>query len=120
MIYLLLLIGVVLNAFASLFIKAGMNKIGAFSFDFSSLFYTSFKVAGNPFFLLGVLCYILSLGIWVLVLSRMEVSVAYPMVSLGYVINALLAYIWLGEEFSLVRMAGILVICIGVALVARN
>ncbi len=120
MIYLLLLVGVALNAFASLFIKAGMNKIGAFSFDFSSLFYTSFKVAGNPFFLLGLACYIISLAIWVLVLSRLEVTVAYPMVSLGYVINAVLAYFWLGEDLSVMRIAGILVICLGVALVARN
>jgi multidrug transporter EmrE-like cation transporter len=120
MIYILLLIGVVLNAFASLFIKAGMNKLGAFSFDVPSLFHMGFKVALSPFFLLGLSCYVISLMIWVLVLSRLPVSVAYPMVSIGYVINAFLAYLWLGEDLSLMRVVGIMIICIGVFFLARN
>jgi multidrug transporter EmrE-like cation transporter len=120
MIYVLLLAGIILNALASLFIKAGMNKIGEFSFGFHSLFNIAFKVAASPFFLLGLACYVVSLVIWVLVLSRLEVSIAYPMVSIGYVINAVLAYMWLGEDLSLVRIIGIIVICGGVVLVARN
>jgi multidrug transporter EmrE-like cation transporter len=120
MIYVLLLIGVFLNAFASLFIKAGMNKLGEFSFGLNSLFHMAFKVAASPFFLLGLACYVISLVIWVLVLSRLPVSVAYPMVSIGYVINAFLAYMWLGEDLSLVRILGIMIICAGVFLVAKN
>ncbi len=120
MVYLLLLVGIIFNALASLFIKAGMNKIGGFAFNFHSVIPIAFKVACSPFFLLGLTCYILSLGLWVLVLSRLEVSVAYPMVSLGYVMNAVLAYFYLGEGLSLIRILGILVICAGVVLIAKN
>ena len=120
MVYLLLFIGVILNAFASLSIKAGMNRIGEFSFGLNSLFHIAFKVALSPFFLLGLACYVISLAIWVLVLSRLEVTVAYPMISIGYVINAILAYFWLGEDLSLIRILGILVICFGVVLITRN
>lgn len=120
MVYVLLFIGIILNALASLFIKAGMNKIGEFSFSLGSLSHIAFKVAISPFFLLGLACYVVSLLIWVLVLSRLEVSMAYPMVSIGYVINAVLAYVWLGEDLSLVRVLGIVVICFGVVLITRN
>jgi multidrug transporter EmrE-like cation transporter len=53
-------------------------------------------------------------------LSRVPVSIAYPMLSIGYVINAVVAYYWLGETVSLMRMAGIGIIVLGVFVVARS
>jgi len=62
----------------------------------------------------------LSLVLWVLALSRTEVSVMYPMVSIGFALNALLAWWLLGEALNAQRLIGIAVIMLGVWLVARS
>jgi multidrug transporter EmrE-like cation transporter len=58
--------------------------------------------------------------VWILALSRVEVSIAYPMLSIGYVINAALAWWLFGEAVGMQRLAGIGVIIIGVIIVARS
>jgi drug/metabolite transporter (DMT)-like permease len=60
------------------------------------------------------------LALWLAVLSRTEVSVAYPMLSLGYLLAAALSFFYLGETTGIARLAGIVLICAGVFLVART
>ena len=74
----------------------------------------------NPPIIAGLVCYAISVVVWILALSRVEVSVAYPMLSVGYVLNALAAWWLFGENLSAARIAGIGVILIGVWLVART
>ena len=59
-------------------------------------------------------------ALWILALAKTPVSIAYPMVSLGFALNALLAWWLLGEAVTAMRMAGIGVIIVGVFLVARS
>jgi drug/metabolite transporter (DMT)-like permease len=61
-----------------------------------------------------------SLVVWVIGLSRADVTMAYPMLSLGYVVTAVLAWMFLGEVISLQRMAALAIIIVGVALLART
>jgi multidrug transporter EmrE-like cation transporter len=68
----------------------------------------------------GLACYVLSVVVWILALARVEVSVAYPMLSIGYVVNAVAAWWLFGENLSGARLAGIGVILVGVWLVART
>ena len=77
-------------------------------------------MAVEPHFIGGVACYGLSLIVWIIGLSRVPVSIAYPMLSLGYVINAVAAHYLLGESVSIVRWLGIGFIVLGVWLVARG
>jgi multidrug transporter EmrE-like cation transporter len=56
----------------------------------------------------------------VVALSKVPVSIAYPMLSIGYVVNAVAAHYLLGEGLSAMRMTGIGVIIVGVFLVARS
>jgi multidrug transporter EmrE-like cation transporter len=63
---------------------------------------------------------VVSVVVWIMALSRVEVSIAYPMLSIGYVVNALAAWYLFGEAVTLTRLAGIGVIIIGVYLVARS
>jgi len=58
--------------------------------------------------------------VWVVALSRVPVSIAYPMLSIGYVVNAIAAWALLGETVTTMRMAGIAVIVVGVFMVARS
>ncbi len=116
----LLMTGVLLNAVAQLLLKASTNSIGHFAFHTDSLVPVAFKFAANPYFLGGMTCYVVSLVVWVMGLSRVDVSIAYPMLSIGYVINAVAAWYLLGEQVSVMRLAGIGIIVLGVFIVARS
>jgi len=61
-----------------------------------------------------------SVGVWLLVLSRVEVSFAYPLLSVGYIVNAVAGYYLFQENLSLTRITGILIICVGVYFVTRS
>lgn len=117
----LVITGVLLNAGAQLLLKAGTNAIGRIRIDhLSAIAPTLLSVGTQPQILLGLLCYIFSVGIWIIALSRVEVSVAYPMLSMGYVVNAVLAWRLFDESLTGHRILGIVVILIGVLLVARS
>ena len=81
---------------------------------------TLVKMATQGYFALGIACYALSVFVWILGLSRVPVSVAYPMLSLGYVINAVAAYYLFGESVTITRWLGIGFIIVGVWLVAKT
>jgi multidrug transporter EmrE-like cation transporter len=49
-----------------------------------------------------------------------QVSIAYPMLSIGYVLNAVAAWYLFGESVSPMRLAGIGIIVVGVYIVARS
>ena len=116
----LLMTGVLLNAGAQLLLKAGTNSIGVFAFSSDNLVPVGWKLATEPHIIGGVGCYVISVIVWILALSRVEVSIAYPMLSIGYVVNALAAWYLFGEAVTLTRLAGIGIIIIGVYIVARS
>ncbi len=116
----LILLGVLLNAGAQILLKSGMDHIGHFSFTWSNFWPITWQIALSPWIWVGIASYVISVVVWLLVLSRVDVSIAYPMISLGYIISAIAAYYFLGESLSLMRITGILVILFGVFLVARS
>jgi len=116
----LILTGVLLNAAAQLLLKAGTNAIGHFDFQLGNVIPIGMKIAGQPFIIGGMACYAVSVLIWIMALSRVPVSIAYPMLSIGYVVNAFVAYYWFGEPLILQKMLGIGVIIIGLVLVANS
>jgi len=116
----LIMLGVMLNAAAQLFLKEGMRRIGHFEFIWANIIPIGFMVAGNLFVLAGLACYVVSVGVWLLVLSRVEVSFAYPLLSVGYIVNAVAGYYLFQENLSLTRITGILIICVGVYFVTRS
>lgn len=116
----LVLAGVLLNAAAQLLLKAGTNAVGPFEFAAANAFPVGMKLACEPHILGGIACYVVSLVVWILALSRVEVSIAYPMLSIGYAVNAVAAYYLFAEAVSPMRLAGIGVIILGVFIVARS
>jgi len=115
-----LLTGVLLNAGAQLLLKAGVKPLGALSVDASTLLATGARVLTQWPILAGLACYVISVGVWLVALSRVEVSLAYPMLSLGYVVNAVAAYWLFGEALGPMRCAGIAIILVGVFVIART
>lgn len=117
---LLVLLGVGLNAAGQLLLKAGTNAVGHFEFHADNLIPVALKLALQPWILGGVVCYGISLVVWIMALSRVPVSIAYPMLSIGYVINAFIAYFWFGEALAMQKMLGIGFIMLGVVLITRS
>lgn len=116
----LIFIDVVLNVAGQLSLKYGMSQLGNFTISLSTLPPVFLKAATNLNVLLGLVCYGLGFLVWLIVLAKAEVSYAYPLISLGYVFTAILARFMFGEAVSFTRMAGIMVTCLGVFLIARS
>jgi drug/metabolite transporter (DMT)-like permease len=112
--------GMLLNAGAQLLLKAGTNALGVVSLGVNDWTRQLGRIALEPHITAGMGCYVVSLFVWIMGLSRVPVSVAYPMVSLGYIINAIAAHYLFGESVTLARWLGIGFIIVGVWLVARS
>ena len=116
----LVMLGVLLNAAAQLLLKAGTNRVGEFAFALDNLGPIGGKLATSPYIAGGLACYVVSVVVWILALSRVPVSVAYPMLSVGYIVNAVAAWYLFGEALGMQKLLGIGFIVVGVFLVARS
>jgi len=116
----LILLDVALNVVGQLSLKFGMSKMGNFSLSLPTITSVFLRAAVNPYIILGVFCYGMGFLVWLIVLAKAEVSYAYPMISLGYVFTAILAYHLLGEHVTVTRFVGILITCLGVFIIARS
>lgn len=116
----LILAGVLLNAGAQLLLKAGTNAIGHIEFSGNGLWAVAPKLMFEPHILAGLACYVISVVLWIGALSRTPVGIAYPMLSIGYIVNALAAWYLFAEALTPTRIAGIAVIIAGVVLITRT
>lgn len=116
----LILTGVFLNAAAQLLLKAGARVLVGIPITLANAGVVLERTALSGPILGGLACYVVSVGVWILALSRVQVSVAYPMLSIGYVVSAVAAWLLFDEQLSAQRMTGIGVIVLGCWLVARS
>ena len=116
----LILTGVLLNALAQLALKASVSDTGIISLDMQSLLSSAGSLASNLWLWLGLICYAISVVIWILALSRVDVSIAYPMLSIGYIVNAVAAWHLFDEPMNLGKVVGIGIIIVGVYVLARS
>jgi drug/metabolite transporter (DMT)-like permease len=115
-----LFLGICLNALAQLLLKAGTNAVGAIHLTAENWFAIGLKLATQLPIIGGLSCYVISVLVWIVGLSRVDVTIAYPLLSLGYVINAIGAWYFLGEVVSTQRILAIGVIIVGVVLLTRS
>jgi drug/metabolite transporter (DMT)-like permease len=112
--------GVLLNALAQLGLKAATRVSGPLIATDSGVVERALRMLVVPSLWYALGAYGLSVVVWLVGLSRVPVSQAYPLLSMGYVINVGLAWWLLGEIPNVQRVAGIGVIVLGVVLVARS
>ncbi len=105
---------VLLSSAAQLAMRRGMSQGGG---DIAGTYMQAFT---SPMVWFGLCLYGISAVLWLWVLSRLDVSLAYPLVSLGFVVTMLLGILWLGEPFSWLRVAGCALIVVGVSLLALD
>lgn len=111
--FLIAMMSVFLTALAQISLRKTMLSVGTFNINAPSITYF-INIVINPWFLLGFSCYVLSICMWMGVLSKVQVSLAYPLSSFGYIIVAVAGYYFLNENLTTFRMGGIALICIGV------
>ena len=116
--YIIMVISIALAIAGQLLMKKGMQSFG--TFPVSQLLSNIIPMFMNPWVFFGFMAFGFSSIFWLVVLSRLELSLVYPMVSVAYVVVALIAYFWMGENVSMLRWAGIFVICFGVFLISRS
>lgn len=115
----LIFAGVMLNAAAQILMKAGTNTIGHFEFSLVNVIPIGWRLATEWHIVTALFCYGISVVVWILALSRVPVSIAFPMLSMAYVVNAVAAKYLLGEDFSVTKLVGMGVIIIGVIIISR-
>lgn len=117
----LILFSVALNASAQLFLRKGMPNVSLVTNQgVLELAQGAIRIVFNPWVFSGLSCYAISIVLWMYVLSKVQVSFAYPFLSVGYVIVVGAAYLLFREPVSVMKLAGIALICAGVVLVARG
>ena len=115
-----LLTGVALNSVAQLGLKTATRTTGVIDGTPDAMWVAGQQLATSLALWIALTCYGLSVAAWIVGLSRVPVSQAYPILSVGYIVTALLAWITLGESVTAARWAGIGLIVVGVLLVARS
>jgi drug/metabolite transporter (DMT)-like permease len=119
----LLLVGacIVTGVAGQMLLKNGMNKIGKID-NFGELFAPQnlSKMLSNIFIILGLCAYALSAIFWMGALSTLDLSFSYPLISLSYVIVAVLAFFVFKENITLIRWGGIFLIIFGSFLISRS
>lgn len=120
MTYVLILFSVCLSAFSQVILRYGMTRpeVAEALAAGSSLPATVVAIGRSPYIIGGLACYGFGAIVWLLVLSRIPVSHAYPFVSLGIVLTALAGVVALGETISLTACLGILLIISGILCIA--
>ena len=114
----LILLAVTLNGVAQLLLKAGTQALGALGVAGAGA--TLMAAAFQPWILLGLACYVISFAVWILALGKVPVSIAYPMLSIGYVFNALAAWWLFNEALTAQKLIGLGIILLGVVVLARS
>jgi multidrug transporter EmrE-like cation transporter len=118
--YLLIFVAVLLGVAGELLLKTGVGHAGGFELTgVQSLLQMIPKTLTNPALLVGFICYGLAALVWLVVLSRFDLSFAYPFLALTYVLVPLGARMFLGEEIPTGRWMGIGIIVVGMIVLAR-
>lgn len=117
--FLLLTLTVFLNTAANLLIKKGALKIILPSFSFSGIIPFILQIATNIFVVVGLMIFAAGFFLWVLVLSKIQVSIAAPLMSISYILITVFAYFFLKEPLTFSKILGILTIILGVYLITR-
>ncbi len=117
--FLMLFFNVLLTVIGQILFKQGMNTVGRVE-KVKDLIPKLTQALFNPYILSGIAIYGFTTLVWLVILSRIKLSIAYPMLSLGYVLSILFSWMIFKEAIPKVRVLGALIICLGVYLVAQG
>jgi len=108
-----------MSSTAHVFLKKGMMTHALSTAKQDGFLGLVFSVGTSPWVIGGMFLHASALVVWLWALNKVDISFAYPFLALGYVLVSSMAWFWLGEELSQVRMLGMAVIIVGIFILAE-
>lgn len=119
-IFLLAISSILLSSIAQITLKLGMSQPSVLQVMGQSALIPLFKVIStNIYVITGLALYFSSAAVWLFVLAKVDVSIAYPFVGIGFIITMLLAYMINGEPLTVMKVAGTIMITTGILLISK-
>jgi multidrug transporter EmrE-like cation transporter len=125
--FLLIIFSVLLGVLGQLSLKHGVTMVSGsgtseilHSLSVRSVLGFLQSAITNMFVVLGFICYAISAASWLVILSRVDLSLAYPLISIGYIVIVILSKYLFDEPVTSLRIAGTLLVCAGVFLLLRS
>lgn len=115
-----LLVSIVCAVVGQVLLKQGMRVMGPVTLDLPGLPALILRLATSPWVVIGMSLYLGGSLFWLTALSRIDLSLAYPFAGLNYVLILIASYVVFGEALNPMRIAGVLLIALGVSLIARS
>ncbi|HEY4696130.1 MAG TPA: hypothetical protein VIH13_04500 [Candidatus Hydromicrobium sp.] len=118
---LLILLSISIAVGGQLLLKVGINRIGIVNFgSLNALKQFFFGVIKSPLVMSGLFLYVISAAIWLIAISVVDLSFAYPFLGFTYVMVLVLSKFILKEDVNPIRWIGALIITIGVVVISRG
>ncbi|HWL24587.1 MAG TPA: SMR family transporter [Ureibacillus sp.] len=114
-----ILLSVFLGSFGQIILKFGANKLGNLSLAWNTIFIDIFRIVKVPEILIGLVLFGSSFLLWIKVLTKSDLSYAYPMVGLGYINVVVFSYILFNEQFTFMKVLGVVLIVLGVVVLNK-
>jgi drug/metabolite transporter (DMT)-like permease len=118
-VYILLGISIITTVLSQLLFKKGMLLVGNVDFSIRNIFFLIKQISINPFLIAGIFLYGISFILWLLVLSKLKLSVVYPITSLNFILVVAMSYFIFSEKLAMPQYGGIALIIIGIILLAK-
>ncbi len=115
-----IMISVLAGATGQILLKKGMSSMGPLTLSLNELWSILWRVGTNLYVIAGLAIYVTGTVFWLMVLSRVELSFAYPFASLSYVVMLIASWLLFKEDISLVRLLGTCVVGLGVFIISRS
>ena len=115
-----ILVSVLAGAIGQVLLKKGMSSMGPLTLSLSKLFSILWRMATNPYVIVGLFIYVGGTVFWLTALSRVDLSYAYPFASLSYVVMLAASWLLFREDISVVRLLGTVVAGVGVFIISRS
>ncbi len=115
-----IMISVLGGAFGQILLKKGMASMGPLTLTVNQLWSVLWKIATNPYVVVGLGIYLFSTVFWLTALSRVDLSYAYPFASLSYIVMLVASWTIFSENITPMRLLGSLVVGLGVLLISRS
>lgn len=115
--FILAFLSIFLTSLAQVSLRKAMM---GFTAEGKNILEITFSIILNGWLILGLTLYFFSLCLWLAVLNKIEVSVAYPISSIGFLITAFIGYYFMGEEMNVIKLSGLFIICLGILIISKS
>lgn len=116
----IIVLSVSISSTGHVLLKFGLSSLALEQLEPENTVSKLLAVASQPWLMLGLLFHVAALFVWLVALRRADITFAYPFLALGYVLVSLLGTFWLGETLNASRVAGMVLIVVGIIVLSRG